>query len=48
MVNLIQKKKVCSPQQGHCEKRCEIQGGGKEMAVTIGNLCNTGANHEIR
>jgi len=25
-------KKVCSPQKGHCEKRCEIQGGGQEMA----------------
>jgi len=23
-------KKVCSPQEGHCEKRCEIQGGGQE------------------
>jgi len=21
------------PQEGHCEKRCEIQGGGQEMAV---------------
>jgi len=31
---LIQKqpnyKKVCGPQEGHCEKRCEIQGGGQE------------------
>jgi len=25
-------KKVCGPQEGHCEKRCEIQGGGQEMA----------------
>jgi len=25
-------KKVTSPQEGHCEKRCEIQGGGQEMA----------------
>jgi len=24
------------PQEGHCEKRCEIQGGGQEMAVTVG------------
>jgi len=24
------------PQKGHCEKRCEIQGGGKEMAVMVG------------
>jgi len=23
-------KKVCGPQEGHCEKRCEIQGGGQE------------------
>jgi len=29
-------KKVCGPQEGHCEKRCEIQGGGQEMAVMIG------------
>jgi len=21
------------PQEGHCEKRCEIQGGSQEMAV---------------
>jgi len=25
-------KKVCGPQEGHSEKRCEIQGGGQEMA----------------
>jgi len=25
-------KKVC----GHCEKRCEIQGSGQEMAVMVG------------
>jgi len=24
-------KKVCSPQEGHCERRYEIQGGGQEM-----------------
>jgi len=29
-------KKVCGPQEGHCEKGCEIQGGGQEMAVMIG------------
>ena len=23
-------KKVCDPQEGHCEKGCEIQGGGQE------------------
>jgi len=26
------KRRVCGPQEGHCEKRCEIQGGGQEMA----------------
>jgi len=36
--NLIQPavKKVCGPQEGHCEKRCEIQGGGQEMAMMVG------------
>jgi len=29
-------KRVCGPQEGHCEKRCEIQGGGQEMAVMVG------------
>jgi len=29
-------KTVCGPQEGHCEKRCEIQGGGQEMAVMVG------------
>ena len=37
---LIQKsqavKKVCGPQKGYGEKRCEIQGGGQEMAVMVG------------
>jgi len=37
--NLIQNspavKKVCGP-KGHCEKNCEIQGGGQEMAVMVG------------
>ena len=23
-------------QESHCEKRCEIQGGGQEMAVMVG------------
>jgi len=27
---------MCCPEEGHCEKRCEIQGGGKEMAVMVG------------
>jgi len=25
-----------SPEKDHCEKRCEIQGGGQEMAVVVG------------
>jgi len=25
-------KKLCGPQEGYCKKRCEIQGGGQEMA----------------
>ena len=28
-------KKVCGPQEGHCEKSCEIQGGSQEMAVVL-------------
>jgi len=27
---------VCGPQEGHCEKRDEIQGGSQEMAVMVG------------
>ena len=30
------KKKECGPQKGQDEKRCEIQGGGQEMAVMVG------------
>jgi len=29
-------KKGCGPKKCHCEKRCEIQGGGQEMAVMVG------------
>jgi len=29
-------KKCAVPQEGHCIKRSEIQGGGQEMAVMIG------------
>ena len=29
-------KKECGPQKGQGEKRCEIQGGGQEMAVMVG------------
>ena len=40
MVYLIQNsqavKKECGPQKGYGEKRCEIQGGGQEMAVMVG------------
>ena len=39
-LNLIQNsqavKKECGPQKGYGEKRCEIQGGGQEMAVMVG------------
>ena len=28
-------KKECGPQNGQDEKRCEIQGGGQEMAVMV-------------
>ena len=38
--NLIQNsqavKKECGPEKGYVEKRCEIQGGGQEMAVMVG------------
>ena len=34
--NSLAVKKVCGPQKGYGEKRCEIQGGGQEMAVMIG------------
>ena len=30
-------KKQCGPQKGYGEKRCEIQGGGQEMAVMVGS-----------
>ena len=29
-------KKRCGPHKSHGEKRCEIQGGGQEMAVMVG------------
>ena len=38
--NLIQNsqavKKECGPEKGYGEKRCEIQGGGQEIAVIVG------------
>ena len=30
------KKSLCGTQKGHGEKRCEIQGGGQEIAVMVG------------
>ena len=30
------RKKECGPEKGYGEKRCEIQGGGQEMAVMVG------------
>ena len=29
-------KQECGPRKGYGEKRCEIQGGGQEMAVMVG------------
>ena len=29
-------KKECGLEKGYGEKRCEIQGGGQEMAVMVG------------
>jgi len=29
-------KKRVRLQKGHCDKRCEIQDGGQEMAVMVG------------
>ena len=29
-------KKECGPRKGYGERRCEIQGGGQEMAVMVG------------
>ena len=29
---------MCGSQENHCEKRCEIQGGGQEMAVMVRRL----------
>ena len=34
-------KKECDPQKGYGEKRCEIQGGGQEMAVMVKILITT-------
>ena len=37
-LNLIQNSqavKECGPQKGYGEKRCEIQGGGQEMAMMV-------------
>jgi len=29
-------KKCVALKEGHCEKRCDIQGGGQEMSVMVG------------
>jgi len=34
----MRSKKVCSPQEGHCEKRCKFQGGSQKMAVNSKNF----------
>ena len=34
-------KKECGPEKGYGEKRCEIQGGGQEMAVMVKILITT-------
>ena len=34
--NIQAVKKECGPQKGYGKKRCEIQGGGQEMAVMVG------------
>jgi len=28
-------KNICAPQENHCEKRCEIQSGGQEIAMIV-------------
>jgi len=35
------------PQEGHCEKRCEIQGGGQETAVMIGRSSSSPEEEHI-
>jgi len=34
-------KKCVLPQEGHCEKRCEIQSGSQEMQLMEKNLITT-------
>jgi len=32
---------MCGPQEGHCEKRCEIQGGGQDGRLMAKILITT-------
>jgi len=32
---------MCGPQEGHCEKRCEIQGGGCDRRIIAKILITT-------
>jgi len=38
-------RKSVWPQEDHCEKRCEIQGGGQLMAWWYANGKNFNSNH---
>jgi len=36
----VKTDQLCDPQEGHCEKKCEIQGGSQEMAVMVKFFCD--------
>jgi len=36
---------VCGPEEGHCEKRCEIQGGSQEMAKAATSVIAYSSTH---
>jgi len=36
----LNRKKNVGPLEGHCEKRCKIQGGSQEMAVMVKKFNN--------
>ena len=38
---------MCGPQKGYGEKRCEIQGGGQEMAVMVSKNFNNDNSGEF-
>ena len=38
-------KKECGPEKGYGEKRCEIKGGGQEMAAMVVNGKNFNDNN---